>query len=90
LRTIVTSAPISWKEALERQAFYLERAVGSRKAGFMRRGKDGRPVVARIRADPLPTSAIELERQLIQRMPERQILAAIANTEHCAFMSDAK
>jgi hypothetical protein len=48
----------------------------------MRRGKDGRPVVSPIRADPIPPSAIDLERQLMQRMPERQVLTAIANTEH--------
>ena len=70
------------KDALEREAMYLERAVGDGKAGFMRRGKDGRPVVTPIRSEPIPTSAIALQSLLMERMPERQILAAIANTEH--------
>lgn len=52
------------------------------KDGFIRCGKDGRPIVTAIQALPIPASAIELERQLREHMPERQLLEAITNSEH--------
>jgi len=70
------------KSGLERQAAFLERAVGHEREAFLRRGKDGRPIVSPILAVATPPSALELERQLRERVPERQLLAAIANTEH--------
>jgi len=48
----------------------------------LRCGKDGRPIVTAIQALPIPVSAIELEKQLKVRMPERQLLEAITNSEH--------
>ena len=78
----------SLKEALERQAHFLDQAVGSGDhGGFIRCGKDGRPIVTRVHAMPIPATAIDLEKQLMQRMPERPVLAAIANTEHWAQWS---
>jgi hypothetical protein len=38
--------------------------------------------VTRTAAAPIPASAMDLEKRLLDRMPERSILAAIANTEH--------
>jgi hypothetical protein len=52
------------------------------KDGFMRCGKDGLPIVTAIQALPIPESAIELEKQLREHMPERQLLEAITNSEH--------
>lgn len=70
------------KESLERQAGFLERAVGDEREGYLRRGKDGKPIVTPTRAVPIPSSAIDLEKQLMLRIPERPVLAAITNTEH--------
>lgn len=70
------------KESLEREAGFLERAVSDERDGYLRCGKDGRPIVTRTSAVPIPVSAIELEKQLMKRMPERQVLESITNTEH--------
>lgn len=63
------------KESLERLEGFIERALSDGKDGFIRCGKDGRPIVTAIQALPIPASAIELERQLREHMPERQLLA---------------
>jgi TnpA family transposase len=68
--------------SLERQEGFLEQALSDGKDGYMRRGKDGLPIVTAIQAPPISASAIELEKQLRERMPERQLLEAITNSEH--------
>jgi TnpA family transposase len=70
------------RESLERQERFLKAALGDGKEAYLRRGKDGRPIVMPPRAVPTPPSAIELEKLLTERMPERQLLSAIANSEH--------
>jgi hypothetical protein len=70
------------QEDLERQEGFIERALSDGKDGYMRCGKDGRPIVSAIQALPIPGSAIELERQIKEHMPERQLLEAITNSEH--------
>ncbi len=72
----------SVREALGRQAGFLDRALGNDSMGFMRRAKDGRPVVTPTHAVTIPSSAINLEKQMMAHMPERAVLAAIANTEN--------
>jgi TnpA family transposase len=72
----------SVKEALGRQAGFLDRALGDDSMGFMRRAKDGRPIVTPTHAVITPSSAIDLEKQMMEHMPERAVLAAIANTEN--------
>jgi len=72
----------SVSESLERQEAFLKGALSDGKEGYLRRGKDGRPIVTPPQALPPSPSAIELEKRLSERMPERQLLAAIANTEH--------
>ena len=72
----------SLKERLELQAWYLDRAVGDTREGYLRCGKDGRPIIARAHAVTTPASAIDLEKRLIERMPERPVLSAIVNTEN--------
>jgi hypothetical protein len=72
----------SVKESLERQEGFLKGALSEGKEGYLRRGKDGRPIVTPPQAVPTPQSAIELEKLLTERMPERQLLSAIANSEH--------
>jgi hypothetical protein len=69
------------KESLGREAAFLERAVSDEREGYLKCGKDGRPIVTRTSASPIPDSAIELEKQLMKRMPERQVLESIANTQ---------
>ena len=68
----------SVKEALGRQAGCLDRALGDDSMGFMRRAKDGRPIVTPTYAAATPPSAIDLEKQMMEHMPERAVLAAIA------------
>jgi hypothetical protein len=70
------------KESLGRQVGFMERAVGDEREGYRHCGKDGRPIVTRTSAAPIPASAMDLEKQLLQRMPERPVLAALANTQH--------
>jgi TnpA family transposase len=70
------------QESLERQEGFIERALSDGKEGYMRCGKDGRPIVTAIQALPIPASAIELEKQLRKHMPERQLLETITNSEH--------
>ena len=48
----------------------------------MRCGEDGRPIVSAIQALPIPASAIELEKQLKEHTPERQLLEAVAKDMH--------
>jgi hypothetical protein len=72
----------SVKEALGRQAGFLDRALGNDSMGFMRRAKDGRPIVTPTHAVTTPPSAIDLEKQMMEHMPERAVLVAIANTEN--------
>ncbi len=66
------------RESLERQEAFLKGALSDGKEGYLRRGKDGRPIVTPPQALPPSPSAIELEKRLSERMPERQLLAAIA------------
>lgn len=68
------------KEALARNAGQLDTEI--HQYGTVKRDKKDRLVVARTRALPIPPSAVELEKQLMQRMPERPVLAALVNTEH--------
>ena len=70
------------KDSLDREMRFLEHAVGHARDSYVRRDKDGRPIVTRTAAVPIPASAMDLEKRLLDRMPERSILAAIANTEH--------
>jgi hypothetical protein len=72
----------SVKEALRREAYFLDCALGDGSRGFMRRGRDGRPIVTPPHAVTTPPSAINLEKQMMEHMPERAVLAAIANTEN--------
>jgi TnpA family transposase len=70
------------KESLAREAAFLERAISDEREGYLKCGKDGRPILTRTSASPTPDSAVELERQLAKRMPERQVLESILNSEH--------
>ena len=70
------------KESLQRQEGFLKRALGDGKDAYLRQGKDGRPIVTPPQAAPIPPSAIELETLLSERLPERPLLSAIANSEH--------
>jgi len=70
------------QESFERQEEFFERALSDGKEGYMRCGKDGRSIVTAIPGLPIPTSAIELKKQLKDHMPERQLLEAITNSEH--------
>jgi hypothetical protein len=70
------------QESLGRQESFIELALSDGKEGYMRCGKDGRPIVTAIRALPIPASVIELEKQLKAHIPERQLLEAITNSEH--------
>jgi TnpA family transposase len=70
------------QESLGRREGFIERALSDGKEGYMRCGKDGRPIVMAIQALPIPASVIELEKQLKAHMPERQLLEAITNSEH--------
>ncbi|HEY3654732.1 MAG TPA: Tn3 family transposase [Steroidobacteraceae bacterium] len=70
------------QESLGRQEGFIERALSDGKEGYMRCGKDGRPIVTAIQALPIPASVIELEKQLKAHMPDRQLLEAITNSEH--------
>jgi TnpA family transposase len=69
------------KCTLSRQAGFLEEAVGDEKRRYLRRGKDGRPIVTPTHALPIPPSVLDLEKRLMQYMPERQVLESLANTE---------
>jgi hypothetical protein len=42
----------------------------------------GEPVVRRIRARPIPISAVNLQATIVQRMPVRNLLDVLANVEH--------
>jgi hypothetical protein len=70
------------KDSLDRETRFLEHALGHARDSYIRRDKDGRPIVTRTAAAPIPASAMDLEKRLLDRVPERSILAAIANTEH--------
>lgn len=72
------------KRDLDQKAMFLDVAVGNGDRAYLRRGRHGRPVVARLRALGTPQTAIALEDQLMAQMPERAVLEAIANTEHWA------
>jgi TnpA family transposase len=69
-------------EALTRQAGFLDRALDQDSMGFMRLAKDGRPIVTPTHAVTTPESAMDLEKQMMAHMPERSVLAAIANSEN--------
>ncbi len=73
--------------ALDQKAMFLDVAVGSGDRAYLRRGRHGRPVVARLRAVGTPETAIALEDQLMAHMPERAVLEAISNTQHWAKWS---
>jgi TnpA family transposase len=70
------------KEALTKQTTFLNHAVCDEREGYMRCGKDGRPIVSPVRAAPTPASALALERRLTQRLPVRQVLESLANTDY--------
>ncbi len=70
------------KESLVKQAGFLRHAITDEREGYLRCGKDGRPIITPPRAIPTPASALDLERRLMQRLPERQVLETLANTEH--------
>jgi TnpA family transposase len=72
------------KRDLDRQAMFLDRAVGRGDQAYLQRGRHGRPVVARLRAVGTPETAFALEDQLMAHMPERPVLEALSNTEHWA------
>ena len=72
------------KAALEQKSRFLDAAVGGGEQAYLQRGRHGRPVVTRLRALQTPTSAIDLEHQMMAHMPERAVLEAIANTQHWA------
>ncbi len=68
------------RESLRREAHALDSSV--HEFGAVSLGKDGRPIVSPIQRVEPPPSAIELERALLDRMPERSVLCALANTQH--------
>jgi hypothetical protein len=70
------------RESLRREAHALDSSV--HEFGVVSLGKDGRPIVSPIQRVEPPPSAIELERTLLDRMPERSVLCALANTQHWA------
>jgi TnpA family transposase len=69
------------KQALSKETSFLNHAVHDEREGYVRCGKDGRPIVCRVRAAPTPESALDLERRLTQRLPVRQVLESLANTD---------
>ena len=68
------------KDSLERQAYSLDRAI--HQFGLVKMGRDGRPIVMRSEATAVPHSAVQLEKALAERLPERAVLSALNNTEH--------
>lgn len=68
------------KDALARDAGQLDTQIYQ--YGTVKRDKKDRLIVARTPALPIPASAVELEKQLMARMPERPVLSALVNTEH--------
>ncbi len=66
-------------ETPTREAHLLDESV--HKHGIVELGKDGRPVVSPIHRIQPPPSAVELERSVLERIPERPVLAALANTQ---------
>jgi TnpA family transposase len=73
---------LSLKKSLDREAHFLNSAVGNDQQAYLKRGREGRPVVSRLHALPTPATALDLERQMMAHMPERAVLEAISNTEH--------
>lgn len=69
-------------ESLSREAHMLDEAIYKHRA--VQIGKDGRPLVSPIQRQLPPASALELERSVLERIPERPVLAALANTQHWA------
>ena len=70
------------KRALDQKAHFLDTAVGTGHQAYLQRGRHGRPVVSRLRAVGTPATAVDLESQIMEHMPERAVLEAISNTEH--------
>ena len=70
----------SLRESLAGEAAGLDAEV--HQFGAVKRDRKHRLIVARAHAVPIPASAIELEKKLMQRMPERPVLSALVNTEH--------
>jgi TnpA family transposase len=66
-------------DSLSKEAHALDEAI--HKYGCVDLGKDGRPVVSPIHRVQPPPSAVELERSILERIPERPVLAALANTQ---------
>lgn len=60
----------SVKEALGRQAGFLDRALGNDSMGFMRRAKDGRPIVTPTHA---VSSLASTARAIVSRLPCRNL-----------------
>jgi hypothetical protein len=65
------------------RVFFLHRSAYP-KYGYVVLGKDGRPIVSPIQRVQPPASAVELERSILDRLPERPVLAALANTQRWA------
>ena len=67
------------RDALEKQASELDECV--HRYGIVEVGKDGRPIVSSLERIQPPPSAIDLERAILDRVPERPILSALSNTQ---------
>jgi len=53
------------KDSLDREMRFLEHAVGHARDSYVRRDKDGRPIVTRTAAVPIPASAMDLEKPFL-------------------------
>jgi hypothetical protein len=70
------------REKLENEAWYLDTDVGVLRS--VQLDKNRRPIVPRIIARELPVSAAQAARQVLEEMPERSVLEALANTAQWA------
>jgi TnpA family transposase len=70
------------RDKLESEAEQLDIRVGVCRSVHL--DKQRRPIVRRIRRTELPVSVGEAVRQVIEEMPERSVLEALANTAHWA------
>jgi len=80
------------RDNLEKEACQLDTDVGLRRT--VQLDKNRRPIVPRIVAGELPVSVAQAVRQVLEEMPERSVLEALANTaqwanwpRHCGLPS---
>ena len=68
------------REWLARSTYWLDQAIY--KEEFVALNQQGKPIVPRTLAIPPTESAVQLEQEMLEKLPDRSIVEALYNTDH--------